>query len=412
MPECYRVRPLWLAGHPHNITNKSKHSNNNKQDKQQNKRLSRLESRLSSLSVKKSNAKRKSKKGGKRHRISKYAEPGAIVNASSLTTNAVVAQIAPFRVPRASASLLTDALPSQKISARGLMSVSVANGSALLINVCPCIANDITKVSAYALTCPTANQSDATSCFTSSTVGNVPVNCTSATAITNTPYSTATLQGEDYKWRLVSNGARLRLTTPMINRGGVLKYLVDHPFSLMEYGTINYVVLSQLISAINSSHRTVRVSLSEKPEVEIAAPNMFEAWTNVDTNGTTAARLWSGSGIANIRLGGTTSTAVGGLGPMWILMENTTGATQSFDMEIIEHWEVHGSVIEPLHTASASLHAAHELTKSIVAHAHSQHSTTPHLSFAQVVKGVAKLEHNKAAMQDVSAVAPALALLA
>lgn len=355
--------------------------------------------------------KKAQKKGSKKPRISKYAEPGSVVNTSSPAATSIVAQIAPFRVPRGVASVLADALPSQKLSARGLLSISVSSGSSLLFNAQPCIFNDSTRTSAFGFTCPSANLSDATSCITSATAAVHPANCIVYTALTNTPYSLATMQGNDYKFRLVSNGTRFRCTTPVVNRGGVLKYIVDETESIIKYSEAGSLPFSSIISAINASHRTIRVSLAERTEVDISAPNTSSQWAAI-ADGTQDAFGWFGSGLANIRVGGTSATAVGGVGPTWVLYENTSGQTQSFDIELIEHWEVHSPSIEPLHTASVSMHAAHQLTTALVSHAHSQHSSQPHLSFAQVVKGVAKMEHNKAAMQDVSALAPALALLA
>ena len=87
------------------------------------------------------------------------------------------------------------------------------------------------------------------------------------------------------------------------------------------------------------------------------------------------------------------------------------GTAQSYDFEIIEHWEVHGSSIETLHTPSSSHSLAAEAVSNLVKHAHHSHSQTPSLSLAGVAKGISFAEHHKTAIKDAGSVAVALAML-
>ena len=97
-------------------------------------------------------------------------------------------------------------------------------------------------------------------------------------------------------------------------------------------------------------------------------------------------------------------------GPVWVTIA-PPAAAQTYDIELIEHWEVAGSAIETLHTPSASHQAASDLVRSIAEHAHHSHAMNPHLKFSDVVKGAVQLEHNKEALRDAGVVASALAML-
>ncbi len=340
------------------------------------------------------------------------------------TTNpsivSAVAQISPFRIPKGIAGILNNARPSQKITARALGTITIANASTLLMNVCPCVASDSTTLSAAGMVCVTANLADATSQFTSTTVGAAPANTTVYPFQTNTPYSMSTLTGGDYHFRLVSTGIRFRNTTSLSARGGVLKYLVDTAGHLLNYGTANTATYQTILTAMDANHKTVRVALGSHPDVEIAVPtpsgmlNNFNTasgnWNSV-SDSSDEAYAWYGSGVGDVIIGGTTSTNLGGIGNTWIAFPNSSGNTQAFDVEIIEHWEISGSAIETLHTPSASHSGAADLLQSITSHAHSHHSMTPSLHFSTIIKDAAKLEHNKAAMQDAGMVATALAML-
>ena len=86
-------------------------------------------------------------------------------------------------------------------------------------------------------------------------------------------------------------------------------------------------------------------------------------------------------------------------------------AGQSYDLELIEHWEVTGTSIETLHTPSASHSMMHETLSNIVKQSHHQHGMTPSVALHDVAKGVSYAEHHKAAIKDAVGVATALAML-
>jgi len=128
-------------------------------DQAQNRRLERIEQKLSQMSLEKKKSTKK--KNGKSKRPSSAPKTFRTFGASAAAPAiesfdaqkpigtiqpdmvSAVAQVAPFRIPKGIASVLTNPRPSQKITARAIGSVTVANGSTLLGNFSPCVASDI-----------------------------------------------------------------------------------------------------------------------------------------------------------------------------------------------------------------------------------------------------------------------------
>lgn len=305
----------------------------------------------------------------------------------------VLSQVAPFRVPRCVASVLTGARPSQKITARAVASATLSTTGSLLFNISPCIASDFPS-----MMCLFYTGAGATQLWTAALNGAN----TKLTASTNTPYPAASLASGDYKWRLVSSGVRLRNTTAPVSRQGVVRYLVDYGHDLLDYASLDNISLTAIAGDIAANHKTVRVNSSTNPTIEIATHSLRDgAWVS----GEDGLFYNRGSPELNSASGDTFYS-----GPLWISI-TAASSTQTYDIELIEHWEIAGSAIETLHTPSPTHSMAAQTIKSIAEHSHHQHSMQPHVSFASVVKGAVKLEHNKEAMRDASIVGTALALL-
>lgn len=338
----------------------------------------------------------------------------AQINAATPMQASFLAPFAPFDIPRGIASQLTDAKPSQKFTARALGQLNVGPNETGLLLISPCIANDPTFLSGFAMIGTMANLAAATSCVTSTAVMDGWPNLNMMTLNTNTPYSATTLAGADFTWRLVSAGLRLRNTTAQLNRGGVIRYNIDANNTLVPITTgprRDWATGNSIVNAINSSHKSVRYNCASTPDVEIAIPAFNKDWNRVSSGSMADAAYWSEGVEGNCRVGGTTSLNVGGIGRAYVTYTNPTSATQLFDIELIEHWEVHGTSLETLHSTSASHAGAADLVQNLAQTALHQHSLSPHVHFKDVVKGVANLEHNKKAMQDVGIAATCLSML-
>lgn len=378
----------------------------------QNRRLAKIEATLRSLSLAKK-VKRKQRKAKSTRRRETERPSGSTFSAvpdvgfdsapplqkASPIQASIISQVAPFRVPRCMASCLTSARPSQKISARALGSFSLATTERLILNLSPCIASDLVSMFGYISQSTGGNQVWSTGTLTAGNRG------TSAT--TNSPYTQSTLSNGDNRWRLVSAGLRLRNTTAPVSRSGVVRYLVDYSYDLLNYDNLDSATINAIVADVNASHKTVRVNSSTHPTIEIALHNTRnDDWSSrVDVLGCYYSGMDNGAN-------GTVPVITTQFypGPVWVHIDYPATA-QTYDIELIEHWEVSGSNIETLHTPSPSHAMAANTIRAIAEHSHHQHALQPHLSFASVVKGAVQLEHNKEAMRDASIVGTALAML-
>lgn len=314
-----------------------------------------------------------------------------------------VAQLAPFRVPRGVSNLLLNGRPSQKFTARALLNLSMNAGQEAIMHLSPCVASDNACKSAEVFMGTKANL--LAGAFSATTT---PTGLTVTAAVTNTPYTFATLGGNDYQWRLVSAGYRVRNTTAAVNRQGILKWNVDHESKLGDY-TNPATTHGGLIDAIDSSHRTVRRNMSTHPEADIVlSGQLFKDNVDWRSQASTSAPdtfMWP---LCQARY--EMNAHYYGVGAGIIVFPNTAVA-QTYDVEIVEHWEVHGSGIETLHTPSGTHSGSAETVANIIKQAHHQHGLTPSMALHDVAKGVAYGEHHKAALKDAASVAAAIALL-
>lgn len=384
-----------------------------KQDRRQNARLSNLERRLAAMTLKK---KKNPRKGRKTRLPSPRGPPFPGIPSNSGMDVAppishkdpnvlnTIAQLSPFRVPRGVTNLLEKAQPSQKFTARCLNSFSVPASQEGLVFISPCVCADGGARSLVGFTGTRANLAGQALNAAGAASGVTFLGSTS-----NTPYSASVLAGSDFTWRLVSAGIRLRNTTSAVNRQGVIRFITDYEGVISTYGaTVN---IDNLITQIDSNHRAVRKNTANEPDTEVTlSGQLYSAnvgWYKADTSDILAEASYYGCGHGPVCVYGATGYRAGGT----MIAFPSVGTAQSYDIEVIEHWEVHGSSIETLHTPSSSHSLAAEAVSNLVKHAHHSHSQTPSLSLAGVAKGISYAEHHKAAIKDAGSVAVALAML-
>jgi len=384
-----------------------------KQDRRQNVRLSNIERRLATLTLKK----KKNTKKGKKTRLPSqrgFPFPGILNNSSMDMSPPIthkdpnvvntVAQLSPFRIPRGVANLLEKAQPSQKFTARSLTSISVPASQECLVFISPCICSD-----SYARSLTGFAGTRANLALQQLSAATAASGVTFFAGSSNTPYIANTLAGSDFSWRLVSAGIRLRNTTAAVNRQGVVKFITDYEGVISQYSsTVN---MDTLISSIDGNHRTVRKNMANEPDTELTlSGQLYSAnvdWYKADTSDILSESSFYGCGHGPVCNLGSSGYRAGGT----MVVLPLVGTAQSYDFEIIEHWEVHGSSIETLHTPSSSHSLAAEAVSNLVKHAHHSHSQTPSLSLAGVAKGISFAEHHKTAIKDAGSVAVALAML-
>lgn len=418
MSSCCYPKNSQLNGNNGEATN-TDDLNRSRVDSVQNKRIATLERRIANLPKqkkegKKNNKPRNSSKKNSGSKVHYRANPfPGIATVSDMdvqptvvhrdpTVISAVSQIAPFRVPRGVSNLLTNCMPSQKFTARALFTISPSVYAETILIPSPSIASDSTYKSLYALsgTRPVLS----TQLFNATVVA---AGVFSASAVSNTPYAAATLAGNDFRWRLVSCGLRVRNTTSAVNRQGVIKWNVDHESLLVDYsnGTMTY---GGLADALDSSHRTVRRNMASQPEADIVlSGQLYESNVAWWTATSVAEAAFFPLGKADVN---TIATSMFRNGAGVILLP-AVSSVQTYDLEIIEHWEIHGTSIETLHTPSGSHDMCANTLSAIVKQAHHQHAMTPSMALHDVVKGISFAEHHKAAIKDAVSVAAAIAIL-
>lgn len=391
-------------------------------DKRQNVRLTRLENKLSQLTVVKKNALRKKKRRGINNNRPNWKRMGgpfpgitdnspmdiqpAVVHKDPTVLSAV-AQLAPFRVPRGVVNILQESQPSQKFTSRCLLSLSPAVSSETILAICPCIASNAAAASLMAFTGTRTNLSSQLLQQITYSSG-----VTGISASTNTPYTDTVLSGNDYSWRCVSAGLRIRNTTAAVNRQGVVKWFVDYKGTLAPYteSTLSYGTIA---ANIDASHRTVRRNMATHPEADVViSGQLFNTqWKQAGTGSslTNDGTYWPLVNNGQLSYLGNTPNIMA-VGAAFVLFP-AVSAAQTYDLEFIEHWEVTGSPIETLHTPSGAHSLSADTLHSIVSQAHHQHALTPSMALHDVAKGISFAEHHKAALKDAASVAAAIALL-
>jgi len=285
------------------------------------------------------------------------------------------------------------------------MSISPAANQQTVIFVCPAVINDAVGSSARSFT---GNTAALTSQLTSLTALQAGV--TSFSLNTNTPYSSAVLAGKDFAWRLVSAGVRIRNVTAAVSRQGMLLTYFDHDHTLLPHG-MSGISVASYATAISSNHRTVRVNMASKPDTELVLSSVahsYSGWSEVIETPSPAGSANTFYAFSNFLhdIGG----YYGGIGGGFIVLPSVA-SSQSYEIEVIEHWEISGSAIETLHTPSPSHAMASELVSNVIKQAHHQHALTPELAIHDVAKGVIYAQHHKTALKEAASVATAVALL-
>lgn len=311
----------------------------------------------------------------------------------------VLAHISPQKCANGSVSGMYNAMPSQKFTSRGLISLGVGNGETSLVFINPCVANDSTRPSLVAITGTIANLGLVTSTFTSSTAAVSPASTILTNSVTNTPYAAALLDDGNYHWRCVSAFVRVRYQGAAQYQSGIIKYYDDLQGHILENSELSSITLAAIIGRIDAHTGTIRKSLNQNPvaEFNVAGGDLREANQGAWTQGLNPLSLdWS-----NQRIGGTASTLLMGQPASYMTITNSTGFGATLDIEMIEHWEVRGTAIEMLHTPSTAHDTARSAVVALANSARQHHAANPAISFGSACKFVSKTLHNKAAMAGV-----------
>lgn len=319
----------------------------------------------------------------------------------------VAAQFAPFDIPRGVANVLSEAIPSQKFSSRGYVTVSLATGQKMFGFCCPNTYSDTGNPSLVVATGALAAV-DGCAPF-----GTAAAGVTARTIVTATPYNSTTLTNARAEYRLVSHGLRIKCTSNAMNRGGSFIYLVDTNETFVSSADSGATCLT-LDDRMQGTVKSVRVALASQPVVEITCPHRAIGGAVSDAQPGWADTSFAGfydftnsGALTGVNLSG----SIGAFGQSFFSYQNGTGVTQTFDIELVEHWEIIFPGAEQLATPSVSHNHAAEAVRNIVHQAHQTHANHPTLSLKSVIKTVSSMAHNKEVISSIAGVGMALAAL-
>ncbi len=323
-----------------------------------------------------------------------------------------VAALNPFsvKVPRGP-SHCAPGMPSQKLTSKARVSFVVPTGQVALVMCSPCVVNNPNSCSAAVLVNTFAGLNAA---LNAQTVAPTYL----ATA---TPYNSTTLINNQYFWRSVASGVKIRYTGTELQRGGRL-YALQDPNTTLAPAWGSSTNAQTLASAVIAANNVVVGNWSEKIEYEFS---MFGAMQSNDAYYSSAssvpnAGFWpvSAGNNGDYVDGASIKLAAGsdrylGQPVLYFYLQNTTGtASLEFEIETIEHWEfANEATLGSLHTPSYGSRATHDAITHLQHSAALQRTSSPKKSWVDVVKDVAKSPMVAPILKDAPIVAGILALL-
>jgi len=328
--------------------------------------------------------------GKKRKRSSANNGNGSVVKAFDPIHTALRAKFVPFDTEKGIAAPLMDGRPSQKYMAKAQTQITLASGEGFCFMVCPNAANDNNRASMVIAAGPFFTGAFTTDgSWKNITVGDqVGPFGRILRLSTNTPYSAATL-ATGFEFACVGAGVKFTYEGSELYRGGTLRYLYDKEGSYNDQGNWSTDTVNGLITYVNTAPNTIRQSINKENVVEInASPTYtdfyFESTGVLDTSSGT------GSGFTE-NVGGTTASTLFGIRPGVLgYYVNTSGASISFHVDIVEHWSCTHSTIQALQTPSYAHAPMATHAAALMDNVRQNHAGAPNVKHLDVTKTTLK----------------------
>lgn len=295
--------------------------------------------------------------------------------------NQIMGLVQPFKATNGVAQHLVDSLPSQKYTLRSRFSAGIPSGGCMAIMLSPYAWSDANFPSGVIFTANSAStaESSGDAIFESAVVGstNYPTGFTSSGVMIPTrPYT----YGAGKTARLVSYGLRVRYTGAGLYASGTFKLLATpHGEMDLEGGT----TFNQVVERMNGSHATQMKSIYDRAVYEfnfLGNDEWSENGCGADQDETTHP----------LRLGKASSTTQFSEPGAFGYYVNSSGNAVTFELELVENWEVRGTSVAPFYTDSHTDPALHHEIVNIVNTAHQRAGLSPSTKFSDVVTSVSK----------------------
>lgn len=365
-------------------------------DSRQFAELNHLRQRVNDLERRKSS-------GGKKRHAGGGTKGSTKMSLSNPLHASVVAQFKPDGVPRGIVSHLEESRPSQKFTARAVAQVSLTANQSLVGAITPCTANDTTQqyssVTMRAGLYNTAgiynlNGADSFMFCTDATNWTVATGAVRTNMYTNTPYPNSAWDGTA-TCRLVSAVLKVKFSGSALNTSGTLLSFVDNRGIMCGAndleGQSGQLTVSQFMDKMNANHNVVRREMVKGKTIDIVIRG--------DPTWSTSAQVPSNpSNTRQCSIMAGSSAPVQRSPHAYFMYTESSGSSTgvSLDFELIEHWEFISDDTQILQTDSVAHPTLSHTIMNLAASAHSEHAVgSHHISFADVVKRVAKTQKDK-----------------
>lgn len=300
----------------------------------------------------------------------------------------------PFDAEKGVSAPLSDGRPCQKFMSKAQAQVTLTSGQMFAFMAAPNLASDSNYASVvFAIGAATGGTFSTNGAWKSATTGDaVWAGGTIQAISTNTPYSSYVL-ANGYEYACVGSGLKFTYEGSELYRGGTLRYLYDKEAAYNNEVNINNWTVDTpggLVAYVNSAPNTVRQSINKDNVVEIntSVARSSGAYDQCDTSSYTA---YSPSVGVCATIGGATATTMFAAYPGLLgYYVNTSGATISFHVDVVEHWAVTAAPIQSLQTPSYAHSSMATHVSAVMDNVRQAHAGIPNTHHATVASSTLK----------------------
>lgn len=305
---------------------------------------------------------------------------------------AIKAAFKPFDTDKGVAAPLDDGRPSQKFMAKAQAQITLGTLSGFCFMYVPNAASDSTSPSlVYAVGTFSAGKFLVDGAWKNAVTGDkIGAFGTISTVSTNTPYTANVLEGGDYEFSCVGAGLKFTYEGSELYRGGTLRYIYDSESAYNGNGADWLTpTVNGLIDFVNTSPNTIRQSLNKSNVVEVNATIPNKGYYEATSAFSTSYGPRTSFGAS---LGGASATTNFGVSPAVVgYYVNTSGASISFHVDIVEHWALSAPTIQSLQTPSYAHAPMSTHVAAVMANVRQAHAGAPNSTHASVATDTLKV---------------------
>lgn len=309
--------------------------------------------------------------------------------------SAVKSFFRPFDAEKGVSAPLADGRPSQKFMAKAQAQITLTSGQMFAFMCAPNVASDAGYASVvFAIGAATGGTFTTNGAWKNALTGDqVWAGGTIQAISTNTPYTAAVLSN-GYDYACVGSGLKFTYEGSELYRGGTLRYLYDKEASYNNEVSINNWTVDSpngLISYVNSAPNTIRQSINKDNVVEINTSVSRSSNTVYDESTAVLYTGYTPGSAVCASIGGATASTIFPAYPGILgYYVNTSGATISFHVDVVEHWSISAAPIQSLQTPSYAHSSMATHVNAVMDNVRQAHAGIPNAHHATVASSTLK----------------------